>query len=320
MNSAVGTAAKVKRAASTTAFQDAVISGLSRRQKAIPPRFLYDSRGSELFEQITTIPEYYPTRTEIGLLKARGREIRQLVGECHSVVEFGSGSSTKTPLILEGLAPSIYVPIDISETCLFKSAAAVAARYPDIEVMPVAGDFMQPLRAPQRAFVGRTLGFFPGSTLGNFDHSEAVDLLRAFAATLGSDSVLLIGIDLLKNPRCIEVAYDDAAGVTAAFNLNLIDRINRELGGNIKSTSFEHQAIWNDQHHRIEMHLVAKEDMEFSAAERQFSMRCGESIHTENSYKYSLEEIRLMARVSGWEPQRIWVDENHLFSLSLWKR
>lgn len=241
------------------------------------------------------------------------------MGACNAVVEFGSGSSTKTPVILGPLAPPNYVPIDISGEWLLASAARLSTQFPEIEVTPVMGDFTRPLAIPERVLAGRSLGFFPGSTIGNFHYPDAVNLLRAFGDSLGKDPFLLIGIDLMKNPRCIEV-YDDAAGVTAAFNLNLIDRINRELGADIGPGMFEHKAVWHDLFHRIEMHLVAKRNISFSVAGSRFSIRGGETIHTENSYKYTIEEMRLLARVSGWEPLRVWTDEDLLFTISLWKR
>ncbi len=312
--------AECRLPSSDTEFLSAVIAGLSQEQKAIPSRFLYDAAGSDLFEQITILPEYYPTRTELGLLRSHAPEIRSIVGACNSVVEFGSGSSTKTPLILEPLAPANYVPIDVSGEWLLASTARLSTQFPEIEVTPVVGDFTRPLAIPERLLAGRSLGFFLGSTIGNFHPPDAANLLRAFGNSLGQDPFLLIGIDLLKNPRCIEEAYNDAAGVTAAFNLNLIDRINRELGADIDPGMFEHKAVWHDFFHRIEMHLVAKRNISFSVAGSRFSMHCGETIHTENSYKYTIEEMRLLARVSGWEPQRVWTDGGLLFSISLWKR
>lgn len=301
-----------------TEFARAVVAGLSQTPKVIPARFFYDRRGSELFEAITRLPEYYPTRTEIGLLRQHGANIARLTGGGRVVVEFGSGSSTKTPLLLSRVDPCAYVPVDISAEFLHASASALADAHPGLDVLPVAADFTQPFELPSRVTGKPMLGFFPGSTIGNMNHAAAVDLLRAFRATLGTDARLVIGIDTRKNPRLLEAAYDDAAGVTAEFNRNLLHRINRELGGTLAVESFEHRAIWNDALGRIEMHLVATRDLGFTAAGNRFEMVAGETIHTENSYKYRLEEARLLARASGWEPLAAWVDAKVLFSLHVW--
>jgi L-histidine N-alpha-methyltransferase len=299
-----------------TDFAREVIAGLGQRQKAISARYLYDARGSELFEEITGLPEYYPTRTEVALLKAHANDLRRLNAGRRTVVEFGAGSSTKSRLLLDALDTRTYVPIDISGDYLRQSAARLGHDYPDLRILPVVGDFTQSLSLPQ--IEPTAVGFFPGSTIGNFAPRAAVDLLRVFRDSLGDASSLVIGIDLRKNPRLLEAAYDDAAGVTAAFNLNLLWRINRELDGNIPVEAFQHRAVWHDGLGRIEMHLVAERDVAFRAAGRSFSMRAGETIHSENSHKYSLEEARLLARASGWEPEATWVDPDHLFSLHVW--
>ncbi|MDB5698535.1 MAG: dimethylhistidine N-methyltransferase [Alphaproteobacteria bacterium] len=300
-------------------FQQAALAGLAQPQKVIPARFFYDRRGSELFEEITQLPEYYPTRTETALLRAHGADIARFTGTGRTVVEFGSGSSVKTPLLLAAARTDTYVPIDISGPFLADAATRLAKAYPHLRVLPVAGDFTRPLRLPDEIGTSAMLGFFPGSTIGNFAPAQAVDLLRSFAATLGADARLVIGIDLRKNPRLIEAAYDDAAGVTAAFNLNLLHRINNELDGDIPVELFEHQAVWHDALGRIEMHLAASEDLSFQAAGRHFAMKAGETIHTENSYKYRPEEARLLARASGWEPMAVWSDPDQLFSLHVWQ-
>jgi L-histidine Nalpha-methyltransferase len=298
-------------------FRDSVIAGLSAPRKAIPARFFYDERGSQLFEAITRQPEYYPTRVETGLLRDRAGEIARLTRRCRSVVEFGSGSSAKTPLLLSAVKPEAYVPIDISADFLDASAGALADAHPGLDVIPVAGDFTRPLALPD--VPQPPLGFFPGSTIGNFTPGAAIDLLRAFRDTLGDESALAIGLDLKKNRRLLEAAYDDAEGVTAAFNLNLLHRINRELGGDIQVDAFEHRSDWHDGYGRIEMHLVATRDIGFTVAGRRFAMTEGETIHTENSYKYTVEEARLMARASGWEPMAHWIDEEGLFSFHVWR-
>ncbi len=297
-------------------FVRAVVHGLSQPQKSIPARFFYDRRGSELFEEITRLPEYYPTRTEIGLLKVHGADIANFAQHSNAVVEFGSGSSAKTPLLLAAMRPDHYVPVDISGDFLQVSAEALARAHPAIEVTPVVGDFTQPLDLPP---LPRPLtGFFPGSTIGNFRPAAAIDLLRSFRRTLGEDARLVIGLDTRKNQRLLEAAYDDAEGVTAAFNLNLLTRINRDLDGDVPLDVFEHRAVWHDGKGRIEMHLAALRDVGFTIAGRSFAMAEGETIHTENSYKYGLEEARLMARASGWEPMAHWTDKDGLFALHVW--
>ena len=305
-------------------FAAAVRTGLAQPQKVIPARYFYDRAGSELFEQITELPEYYPTRTEIGILKASAGAIAAAVGPGRAVVEFGSGSSLKTPLLLGAIAPAAYVPVDISAEFLQASAATLAADFHGLQVLPVAADFTAPFRLPGAIAAQPKLGFFPGSTIGNLAPTAAVDLLRSFGLTLGGDSMLVIGFDLApgdgKSVATLEAAYDDAAGVTAAFNLNLLHRINRELGGSIDVTNFAHRAVWNPLLGRIEMHLVALRATAFDAAGQRFSLTAGETIHTENSYKWSLAEIRLLARAAGWMPVADWSDPAGLFSEQLWQR
>jgi dimethylhistidine N-methyltransferase len=293
-----------------------VRAGLGQQRKSIPARFFYDYAGSELFEQITALPEYYPTRTEVALLTDHAPDIARLAGTARAVVEFGAGSATKTPLLLSALGSKTYVPIDISGEFLEEAASGLRCALREVEVIPVVGDFNQPLELPSLA--GPLIGFFPGSTIGNFDPARAVDLLRSFRATLGKGALLVIGMDLRKAPGVLEAAYDDAAGVTAAFNLNLLHRINRELGGTIPVDAFEHRAVWNDRLGRIEMHLMASRAVRFEAAGEQFSLEGGETIHTENSYKYAPEEARMMARAAGWEPIVMWTDPDALFSLHVW--
>ncbi|MDF8334623.1 L-histidine N(alpha)-methyltransferase [Novosphingobium cyanobacteriorum] len=299
-----------------SAFARDVLRGLSQPRKTIPARYFYDMRGSELFEAITRLPEYYPTRTEIALLTDHADDLARLAGRGRTVVEFGAGSAAKTPLLLQATDAGTYVAIDISGDYLVQSLKALTHRIPGLCAVPVVGDFTEPLQLPPLA--GPLTGFFSGSTIGNLDHRGAVDLLRSFRATLGPDARLVIGIDTRKNPHLLEAAYDDAAGVTAQFNLNLLHRINRELGGTIPVASFEHRAVWHDGHGRIEMHLVALSDVAFTAAGQRFSMRQGETIHTENSHKYTPAEARFLARASGWEPLAMWTDKAELFSLHVW--
>ncbi len=301
-------------------FAAAVRIGLSQPQKLIPARYFYDHAGSELFEAITDLPEYYPTRTEITILTAHAAAIAAAVGPGRAVIEFGSGSSAKTPLLLRAIAPCAYVPVDISAEFLATSAAALAATFPGLAVLPVAADFTKGFRMPASIAAAPKLGFFPGSTLGNFAPIAAIDLLRSFAATLGPDSWLVIGLDLAKTRETLEAAYDDSQGVTTAFNHNLLHRINRELGGTVRVDDFAHRAIWNADLGRIEMHLVAVRDTEFDAVGQNFSLTAGEHIHTENSYKWTLPEARLLARASGWTPAADWTDADRQFSLHLWQR
>ncbi len=301
------------------AFSEAIRRGLSQKQKIIPARYFYDQRGSELFEKITRLPEYYPTRTEVSLLKAHSGEIARIVGENRVVVEFGSGSSMKTPIFVEALDAAAYVPIDISADFLFAAARDLAEALPGLDVLPVAGDFTKEIALPSAVAGMSMIGFFPGSTIGNLTPAAAIDMLRSFRAILGQDPWLAIGIDLKKNIHTLEAAYEDADGVTAAFNLNLLARINRELGGNIDLDAFEHRAKWNADEGRIEMHLVVRHGTDFEIAGEHYAMRAGETIHTENSYKYSLSETDFLARAANWQPVRHWVDDAALFSLHLWR-
>jgi dimethylhistidine N-methyltransferase len=305
-------------------FADAVRAGLAQPQKVIPARFFYDRAGSELFEAITELPEYYPTRTEIGILAAQAAAIGGVVGPGRAVVEFGSGSSTKTPLLLHAIAPAAYVPVDISAEFLASSSALLAADFPWLPVLPVAGDFTMPFKLPSSIASIPKLGFFPGSTIGNMSPLPAVDLLRGFAQTLGRGSYLAIGFDLAASPTkplaTLCAAYDDAAGVTAAFNLNLLARINRDLGGSIRLAEFAHRVVWNPNASRIEMHLAAVKDTYFEAAGASFQMTAGETIHTENSHKWPLAALPMLAQASGWTPVQQWQDAQCWFSVQLWRR
>ncbi|WP_439545448.1 L-histidine N(alpha)-methyltransferase [Sandarakinorhabdus sp.] len=309
--------------AETRDFARAVRSGLVQPQKVIPARYFYDEAGSRLFEAITELPEYYPTRTETALLAQHAGTIAATVGPGRAVIEYGSGSSTKTPLLLTPLHAAAYVPVDISGDFLAQSAAALAAHFPGLPIHPVVADFTQNFRLPAGIAALPRMGFFPGSTLGNLAPMAAIDLLRGFAALLGPGSWLVIGLDLAPGPgksvATLEAAYDDAAGVTAAFNLNLLHRINRELAATVCIDDFAHRATWNATLGRIEMHLVARRDTQFTAAGQQVSMKAGETIHTENSYKWTLPESRLMARASGWVPVADWTDPEQRFAVHLWQ-
>lgn len=299
------------------AFRADVLNGFSSRPRAIPARWFYDRRGSELFEAITELPEYYPTRTETEILRGACAEVAALAGKGRAVVEFGSGSSTKTPILLRSVEPAAYVPIDISGDFLRESSAGLAAAFPGLPVLPVEADFLRPIDLPGSVAPLPKLGFFPGSTIGNMIPHSSVDLLRAMKLSLGEGSMLLIGMDRIKDERTLVAAYDDAAGVTAAFNLNLLERINRELDGTIPVDAFRHRAIWNDDRARIEMHLEAREDIAFTIEDRPFDMAAGETIHTENSHKYGQRDGRILLRAGGWTPIAEWTDPDGNFAVIL---
>jgi L-histidine Nalpha-methyltransferase len=298
-------------------FRNDVLAGFAQPQKAVPARWFYDRAGSELFEAITALPEYYPTRVETALLAAHCGAVAALAGPRRAVVEFGSGSSTKTPHLLRAVAPSAYVPVDISGDFLRASAAALAADFPALPVIPVEADFTRPLTLPPALAGHPRLGFFPGSTIGNMIARSAVDLLRTMRAALGTGAMLLIGMDRVKPVDVLVAAYDDRAGVTARFNLNLLTRINRELDGDIPVDAFAHEARWNDGYARIEMHLRALRDVAFTVAGQRFAMTAGETIHTENSHKYGPRDARLLLRAGSWSPIAEWTDDEGRFALIL---
>jgi len=299
------------------AFRADVLNGLAEPIPAIPARWFYDRRGSELFDEITKLPAYYPTRTETALLEERIGEVARLIPSVSAVVEFGSGSSTKTPILLRAAKPQAYVPIDISGDYLRESAARVDAEFPGMKVYPVEADFTKEVRLPCAIDGLPRLGFFPGSTIGNFVPQTATDLLRHFRAILGTGARLLIGMDRVKGVERLLAAYDDDQGVTAEFNLNLLRRINRELDGDIPLDAFRHQARWNDMLGRIEMHLVATRDVEFEVDGRRFGFAKGRSIHTENSHKYGPRGARLLLLAGGWTPIAEWADADEDFALIL---
>lgn len=300
-----------------TAFREDVLRGLAQEQKAVPARWLYDDAGSQLFEDITQLPEYYPTRAETQILQTQSASFADMIAPGCAVVEFGSGSSVKTPLLLSAIDPAAYVPLDISGDFLRSSAAALAAKFPSLPIHPVEADFMRQVQLPSAVAGVPKLGFFPGSTIGNMVARTGVDLLRSMRETLGEGAKLLIGMDLIKDAAVLEAAYDDAAGVTAQFNYNLVRRINRELDGDIDLDALTHEARWNDEYARVEMHLVAGRDLEFTVAGQRFALAKGESIHTENSHKFNRRTSAMMLLAGGWEPQARWLDEKERFSLIL---
>jgi len=305
-----------QRSAGDDEFAAAILDGLSRPHKTLPCRFFYDARGSELFEEITRLPEYYPTRTEMAILEQNAGEMTRTIPKDGVLVEFGSGSSRKTEILLRQLPQlSTYVMIDVSSTALHEAKTRLAARFPFLEVLPIAGDFSRPITLPAHLAKRHKTGFFPGSTIGNLTPSEAANLLRVFQDALSPGGRLIVGVDLKKDARTLVRAYDDAAGVTAAFNLNLLARINRELGGTFDLTAFKHKAIYNPREGRIEMHLQSVNDQVATVCGRRFRFGAGEQIHTENSYKYTLGEFEALARSTNWLPQSVWTDRDSLFSV-----
>lgn len=299
------------------AFRDDVVAGLSSAIPSMPARWLYDSRGSELFDDITRLPSYYPTRTETALLESIRVQLEAAIPAGTAVVEFGAGSQTKTPILLQSIAPAAYVPVDISGPYLESAAQEIDERFPGLPVLPVTADFGRPFDLPPQIAAHPKLGFFPGSTVGNFVPRSATDLLRHFRELLGTGALLLIGMDRVKPVERLIAAYDDPQGVTAEFNLNLLHRINRELGADVPIEAFRHEARWNDILSRIEMHLVATRDVSFAIDGRHFAFASGSSIHTENSHKYGRRGARLLLLAGGWTPIREWTDEAGDFSVIL---
>jgi dimethylhistidine N-methyltransferase len=299
----------------TSAFAHDVIEGLSQHPKRLSPKYFYDVAGSELFEQITRLPEYYPTRTELDILRARGADIEATLPKDAALVEFGAGATTKVRLLLNSCEFAAYVPVDISGDFLNAQARALREDFPTLNVYPVTADFTAPFALPEAVKALPKVGFFPGSTLGNFEPREACGFLRSARGILGHGAQMLIGVDLEKDEQALYAAYNDAAGVTARFNLNLLTRINRELAGNFDLATFTHRAIFNRERHRIEMHLICKAHQTVRVLGRGFTFRAGESIHTESSYKYSLDRFTMLARGSGWTPRASWTDANNLFSV-----
>jgi dimethylhistidine N-methyltransferase len=295
------------------------LAGLSAPRKTLPCKWLYDSEGCRLFEAITRLPEYYPTRTEVRILEESGADIARAVGPGAAVIEFGPGDGAKAVLLLKALdAPFAYLPVDIAPEWLDAAAGRVAAAMPGLPVRPVVADFTTPFDLGARAAgAASRLGFFPGSTIGNFEPAEAEAFLRRARATLRAGARLLLGADLVKDEAVLEAAYDDAAGVTAAFDLNLLTRLNREADANFDLDGFRHQAIWNAALERIEMHLVAQRAQTVRIAGRGIHFATGETIHTESSHKYRPERLRALAEAAGWRTAALWTDPARLFSVWL---
>jgi dimethylhistidine N-methyltransferase len=298
-------------------FRDAVLHGLARPQKAIPCKFFYDERGSALFEQICRLPEYYPTRTEIAILEENAEEIAAQMGVYSRIVEFGSGASHKARILLQALdRPVAYVPVDISREHLLEAASSLAEDFPDTAIIAVCADYTRPFSLPPLPGpAGKRIGFFPGSTIGNFEPDAAVRFLANCADILGSRGEMLIGVDLKKDPSILDAAYNDRRGVTAAFNLNLFERINRELDGDLDLDLFEHFAFYSESKGRVEIYIRSLVDQQAMIAGRRFQFGAGELIHTEYSYKYSVAEFRALAARAGFRPVDTWTDSAELFSV-----
>jgi dimethylhistidine N-methyltransferase len=299
-----------------SSFARDVIAGLTARPKRLSPKYFYDEAGAQLFEDITALPEYYPTRCELEILRERAPEIARSVPGGSALIEFGSGSSKKVRILLAA-APTIaaYVPVDISSQMLIQEAEELRRDYPRLAVLPVEADFTQPFVLPAAATGRAHAGFFPGSTIGNFEPHEACAFLRHAARMLGRGAILIIGVDLVKDAGILHAAYNDRAGITAKFNLNLLARINRELDADFDLASFSHHAFYNSERHRIEMHLASKTRQKVRVAGRSIEFRAGETIHTENSYKYTLGSFAALARGSGWRPVSAWTDAGANFSI-----
>ena len=297
-------------------FLEAVLEGLSRPQKSLPSRYFYDARGSQLFERITKLPEYYPTRVETELLASHAASITRGLPRGSVLVEFGSGSSIKTELLLRAFPrDGVYAPVDVSSAALEDARQRLALRFPDLIVWPIVSDFFKMRRLPQAWARRPKLGFFPGSTIGNFTPADASRLLGVFRSLLAPNGRLVIGVDLKKDVRVLERAYNDGAGITAEFNLNLIRRINNEIAPVVDINAFGNRAIYNVREGRMKMHLVSLRDQSFDIRGRRFFLARGETIHTENSYKYTVPRFQAVARSAGWMSSQVWIDKDELFSI-----
>jgi dimethylhistidine N-methyltransferase len=301
-------------AASLADWRQDIVAGLTAPEKRLSPKYLYDERGSELFDEICELPEYYATRTELALLRAHSDELASLAGARAEVVEIGAGSSLKASLLLESLIePASYLPVDISAAYLARQAAEVAAAFPAVAVHAVLADFTRPLRLPRQLVRERTVAFFPGSTIGNLSRIRAAALLASLAERVGG--ALLLGVDVCRDPAILRPAYNDSRGVTAAFNMNLLTRLNRELDANFELDAFEHHAVYDAAHARIEMRLVSRREQVVTVAGAKVTFRAGEHIVTEHSHKYAPLEVTTMARASGWDLRRYWIDDDARFGV-----
>ncbi|NJP06065.1 MAG: L-histidine N(alpha)-methyltransferase [Chloroflexaceae bacterium] len=298
-------------------FREEVIAGLQQPQKTLPSKFLYDKRGSELFDHICELPEYYPTRTELSVMRLHVDEMAAFIGEQSMIIEYGSGSSVKSRLLLNALQnPAAYVPVDISRDYLLKIAATLAEDYPNMEILPVCADYTAHLEVPEaHTPIDRRCVYFPGSTLGNYHPNEAAQLLQEIALVAGPGGGLLLGLDLKKDPQILHRAYNDQRGITAAFNLNLLTRINRELGANFNLDHFHHYAPYNPHYGRVEMHIASLGCQQIHLGEHEIPFQVGETIWTECSYKYTVDEFTALAASAGLIVEQVWTDECHLFSI-----
>ncbi len=294
-----------------------ILEGLSQPEKMISPKYFYDERGSQLFDEITRLPEYYPTNTERRIMQANIQEIAELIGPQASLIEYGSGSSDKTRVLLSHLIDqAVYVPVDISEDHLLASAEEIRQEFPDLEVLPVVADFTKPFALPNPTVMPlRNIVYFPGSTIGNFTHEAALDLLRVMYGEAGENGAMLIGVDLQKAPATIESAYNDSAGVTAAFNLNMLRHLNREYGTDFELSAWAHEARYNEDMGRIEIRLVNDREQTVTVGGQQVHFIRGEGILTEYSHKYTLDGFAAMAKQAGFSVADVWTDEAQLFSV-----
>jgi dimethylhistidine N-methyltransferase len=309
-------AAGAARGRETETFVHDVMAGLSATPKRLAPKYFYDSEGSRLFEDITQTREYYPTRSEHEILRLQAGAIVQHFPTGAALVEFGSGACIKVRFLLDAARKlKAYVPVDISGDFLAEEAAALRKDYPTLSILPVAADFMKPFALPDEVADLPKVGFFPGSTIGNFEPHEACTFLRHAGTILGAGAVMIVGVDLIKDETVLNAAYNDSSGVTAKFNLNLLRRINRELGGNFKLDAFEHHAFYNRERKRVEMHLASRVRQKVTVAGSTFELRAGETIHTENSYKYSRESFAALARGAGWTMLSSWTDAKGNFAV-----
>ena len=300
-------------------FLDDVLAGLSHTPKALPPKYFYDARGCELFEAICDLPEYYPTRTEMALMRDCAGDIAARLGRGGVLIEFGSGAGVKTVAMLQVLQPAAYVPVDIAAEALHASTARLNAQFPALPILAVCADYMRPLRVAElAAYDGlKRVVYFPGSTIGNLTPEEAQSFLVSARELAGSNGAMVVGVDLKKDPAVLHAAYNDAQGVTAEFNLNLLRRINRELAADFDLAKFRHVAFYNAAAGRIEMHLESLQTQMVTVSGRGFAFGAGERLHTENSYKYSEEGFRSLARTAGFTPDQVWIDAERRFSVHL---
>ncbi|HEY2530758.1 MAG TPA: L-histidine N(alpha)-methyltransferase [Xanthobacteraceae bacterium] len=309
-----------RSAEAANSFAADVIAGLTTTPKQLSPKYFYDSIGSALFDRITQLPEYYPTRCELALLEEHAAAMASLFPASCVLVEFGSGSSKKARILLSAAASVVeaYVPVDISGDALQQDAAELRRDFPALAVYPLVADFTGAFDLPAGIAALPRVGFFPGSTIGNFEPGEAARFLRHVGALLGAGAVFLVGVDLVKDSELLHRAYNDAGGVTARFNLNLLARINRELGANFDLAAFEHGAFYNRERNRIEMHLTSSKRQKVNVNGATIEFRAGETIHTENSYKYTIDSFQALAHTSGWSPLNVW--SNGLFSVHALRR